>query len=99
MQKLSTLFSFAIILSFTQCNCTSNSTINGTDTNSDSTAHTIDSLSSMENPSSSAENQLDSLVERHILLPASYRIWKPSEAISRIIDSTWLALYKNGDQY
>ncbi|WP_149526404.1 hypothetical protein [Sphingobacterium hotanense] len=99
MQKLSTLVSFAIILAFTQCNSTSNSTINGSDSYSDSTAQPIDSLSSMENPSTNVENQLDSLVDGHILLPASYRIWKPSEAISRIIDSTWLALYKNGDQY
>lgn len=97
MQKLPTILSIAILLTFTQCNSTSNSAINNSEL--DTTAQRVDSLALTENPRGIEENQPDSLVEGHILLPASYRIWEQSESISNIMDSTWLALYKKGDQF
>lgn len=38
-------------------------------------------------------------VEGHVLLPVSYRIWEKDDAVSSVLNSSWLAIYQDGKHY
>ncbi len=96
MTKTFSFFFLFIGLFYSGCN-----TANSPSTQTiDSTilADTSVNLTVAKNPTNSVV-PIDSLTEGNILLPSRYRIWESFESIEKLIDSTWVALYKKDNQY